>query len=53
MTRTQMTRLPWLIRITKTYLYNFDPLKPHFYWGLQGYTLFYLFLLKTQIVGAR
>ena len=30
--------------ITKTYLYNFDPLKPHFYivklgfnWGLQGY----------------
>ena len=36
--------------ITKTYLYNFDPLKPHFYivnWGLQGYTLFFLFLLKN------
>ena len=36
--------------ITKTYLYNFDPLKPHFYivnWGLQWYTLFYLFLLKN------
>ena len=36
--------------ITKTYLYNFDPLKPHFYitkLGLQGYTLFFLFLLKN------
>ena len=36
--------------ITKTCLCNFDPLKPHFYvekWGLQGYTLFFLFLLKT------
>ena len=36
--------------ITKTRLYNFDPLKPHFYilnWGLQGYTLFFLFLLKN------
>ena len=36
--------------ITKTYLYNSDPLKPHFYivnWGLQGYTLFFLFLLKN------
>ena len=35
--------------ITKTCLYNFDPLKPHFYTvklGLQGYTLF-LFLLKN------
>ena len=30
---------------TKTYLYNFDPLKPHFYIrnrGLQGYILFFL-----------
>ena len=36
--------------ITKTRLYNFDPLKPHFYivnWGLQGYALFFLFLLKN------
>ena len=39
--------------ITKTrlYNYNFEPLKPHFYivklgWRLQGYTLFFLFLLK-------
>ena len=36
--------------ITKTYLYNIDPLKPHFYivkLGLQGYTLFFLLLLKN------
>ena len=36
--------------ITKTCLYSFDPLKPHFYkwnWGLQRYTLFFLFLLKN------
>ena len=42
--------------ITKTYLYKFDPLKPHSYavkLGLQGYTLFFLFLLKTKIVGTR
>ena len=33
--------------ITKTCLYNFEPLKPHFYivkLGLQGYTLFFLFI---------
>ena len=38
------------IYITKTYLYNFDPLRPHFNivnWGLQGCTLFFLFLLKN------
>ena len=36
--------------IMKTYLYNFDPLKPHFYivaLGFTGYTLFFLFLLKN------
>ena len=37
--------------ITKTYLYNFDPLKPHFYivkLGYRGvYTFFFLFLLKN------
>ena len=36
--------------ITKTCLCNFDPLKPHFLklnWSLQGYTLFFLFLLKN------
>ena len=34
----------------ETYLYNSDPLKPYFIqliWGLQGYTLFLLFLLKN------
>ena len=33
--------------ITKTRLYNFDPLKPHFYIVKLGYTLFLLFLLKN------
>ena len=39
-----------VLLITKTYLYKFDPLKPHFHivkQGLQGYTLFFLFLLKN------
>ena len=39
------------VLITKTCLYNFDPtLKPLLYsknWGLQAYTLFFLFLLKN------
>ena len=38
-----------IIYIMKTCLYNFDPLKPH--WGLQGYTLFFLFLLKNVDCG--
>ena len=37
--------------ITKTYLYNFDPLKPHFYMVKLGFTgvyiIFLLFLLKN------
>ena len=36
--------------ITKTYLYNFDPLKPHFYTVKLGFTGVYiilLFLLKN------
>ena len=33
--------------ITKTHLYNFYPLKLHFYRAKQGYTLFSLFLLKN------
>ena len=39
-----------LFSITKTYLYNFDPLESHFYivkLGFTGYTLFFLFLLKN------
>ena len=38
------------LSIMKTCLYNFDPLKPHFYkvnWGSQGYSLIFLFLLKN------
>ena len=38
--------------ITKTCLYNSDALEPHF-WGLQGYTLFFLFLLKNIDCGTR
>ena len=36
--------------ITTTYLYNFDPLKPHFYivkLGFTGVYIFFLFLLKN------
>ena len=36
--------------ITKTCLYNSDPIAPHFYtgnWGLLEYTLFFLFLFKN------
>ena len=36
--------------ITKTYLYNFDPLKPHFYiakLGFIGFALFFYFCLKN------
>ena len=36
--------------ITKTCLYNVDPLKPHFYivkLSLQGYILFFLVLLEN------
>ena len=36
-----------IVDITKTCLYNFDPIKPHFYivkGGLQEYTLFVLFV---------
>ena len=38
------------LSITKTRLYNVDPLKPHFYiikLGFTGYTIFFLFLLKN------
>ena len=44
------------VNITKTRLYSFDPLKPHFYMvklGFTRYTLIFLFLLKTQIMGTR
>ena len=35
--------------ITKTYLYNFDPLKPHFYIVKLGFTEVYIiFLISAQ-----
>ena len=36
--------------ITKTYLYNFDPLKPHFYTVKLGFTgVYIIFLIFAQI----
>ena len=40
----------------KTYLYNFDPLKPHFYkvkLGFTGVYIFFFFLLKNIDCGTR
>ena len=38
-----------LIIITKTYLYNFDPLKPHFYIVKLGFTgVYIIFLISAQ-----
>ena len=35
--------------ITKTYLYNFDPLKPHFYIAKKGFTgVYIIFLISAQ-----
>ena len=37
------------IYITKTYLYNFDPLKPHFYIAKLGFTgIYIIFLISAQ-----
>ena len=37
------------ILITKTYLYNFDPLKPHFYIVKLGFTgVYIIFLISAQ-----
>ena len=44
------------IDITKTRLYNFDPLKPHFYivkLGFTGVYIFFLFLLENIDCGTR
>ena len=36
-------------RITKTYLYNFGPLKPHFYIVKLGFTgVYIIFLISAQ-----
>ena len=37
--------MPALYCITKTYLYNFDPLKPHFYIVKLGFTGVYIIVL--------
>ena len=38
-----------LQNITKTYLYNFDPLKPHFYIVKLGFTgVYIIFLISAQ-----
>ena len=40
--------VPWVMAIiTKTYRYNFESLKPHFYIVKQGYSLSFLLLLKN------
>ena len=39
---------PWL-SITKTYLYNFDPLNPHFYIEKLGFTgVYIIFLISSK-----
>ena len=44
------TRLPLIFRyITKTRLYNFDPLRPHFYIIKLGFTgVYFIFLISAQ-----
>ena len=38
--------------ITKTYLYNFDPLKPHFYIVKLGFTgVYIIFFISAQNIG--
>ena len=44
------------VNITKKRLYNFDPLKPHFYivkLGSAGVYIIFLILLKKYIEGTR
>ena len=44
------TGMQMMLDITKTYLYNFDLLKPHFYivkLGFTGVYIIFLFLLKN------
>ena len=52
----QIYQLVW-ITFTKICLYNFDPLKRHFYivkLGLTGvYIIFHISAQKTEIVGTR
>ena len=42
-------KVNWACCITKTYLYNFDPLKPHFYTVKLGFAgVYIIFLISTQ-----
>ena len=51
MINTTYKRLP-VENITKTYLYNFDPLKPHFYLVELGFIgVYIIFLISTQNIG--
>ena len=46
---TTMKVPPWNGHITKTYQYNFDPLKPHFYIVKLGFTgVYIIFLISDQ-----
>ena len=39
------------VNITKTYLYNFDPLKPHFYTVKLGFTgVYIIFLISVKYI---
>ena len=40
--------MPVKLYITKTYLYNFDPLKPHFYIVKLGFTGVYIIFISAQ-----
>ena len=43
------SRIPVGVHITKTYLYNSDPLKPHFYIVKLGITgVYIIFLISAQ-----
>ena len=45
----EMSESIFLESITKTYLYNFDPLKPHFYIVKLGFTgVYIIFLISAQ-----
>ena len=45
----QLIYLCFLRDIRKTYLYNFDPLKPHFYIVKLGFTgVYIIFLISAQ-----
>ena len=46
-----MSRSPQCSHITKTYLYNFDPLKPHFYIVKLGFLgVYIIFLISAQTI---